>query len=200
MHRARLHGASVEFAEHKEYSPGDEIRHVDWRAYAKLDRYYVKQFEQESQLTVYLVLDASASMGYRLHGRALFDRARADALEALDELSGEEPATAVICGGPAPLAPPPSFDRASVRRALSDAELSHGYSDMTACVAAAVRALSDAGTGAALGKRVVVATDLTAAAWRLDAPAPIADIDAIGERFRPWRTLAAIYLYRSAAA
>ncbi len=52
----------MEFAQHKEYSPGDELRHVDWKAYGKLDRYYVKQFEQESQLTVYLVLDASASM------------------------------------------------------------------------------------------------------------------------------------------
>jgi uncharacterized protein (DUF58 family) len=64
MHRARLHGSSVEFAEHKEYSPGDELRHVDWKAYAKVDRYYVKQFEQESQLTIYLVLDASASMRF----------------------------------------------------------------------------------------------------------------------------------------
>jgi uncharacterized protein (DUF58 family) len=64
LHRAAVHGASVEFAEHKEYSPGDELRHVDWKAYAKLDRYYVKQFEQESQLTVYLVLDASASMAF----------------------------------------------------------------------------------------------------------------------------------------
>jgi uncharacterized protein (DUF58 family) len=64
MHRARLHGSSVEFAEHKEYSPGDELRHVDWKAYAKVDRYYVKQFEQESQLTIYLVLDASASMSF----------------------------------------------------------------------------------------------------------------------------------------
>jgi uncharacterized protein (DUF58 family) len=64
MHRARLHGSSIEFAEHKEYSPGDEIRHIDWKAYAKLDRYYVKQFEQESQLTAHLVLDASASMAY----------------------------------------------------------------------------------------------------------------------------------------
>jgi len=64
LHRASLHGASVEFAEHKEYSPGDEIRHIDWKAYAKLDRYYVKQFEQESQLTVYLVLDASGSMEF----------------------------------------------------------------------------------------------------------------------------------------
>ncbi|HZJ63245.1 MAG TPA: DUF58 domain-containing protein, partial [Kofleriaceae bacterium] len=64
LHRASVHGASVEFAEHKEYSPGDELRHVDWKAYAKLDRYYVKQFEQESQLIVYLVLDASASMAF----------------------------------------------------------------------------------------------------------------------------------------
>lgn len=64
LHRARLHGSSVEFAEHKEYSPGDEIRHIDWKAFGKLDRYYVKQFEQESQLTVYLVLDASGSMRF----------------------------------------------------------------------------------------------------------------------------------------
>jgi uncharacterized protein (DUF58 family) len=64
LHRASVHGYSVEFAEHKEYSPGDEMRHVDWKAFAKLDRYYVKQFEQESQLTIYLVLDASASMAF----------------------------------------------------------------------------------------------------------------------------------------
>jgi uncharacterized protein (DUF58 family) len=64
LHRARLHGASVEFAEHKEYSPGDEIRHIDWKAYGKLDRFYVKQFEQEAQLTVHLVLDASGSMEF----------------------------------------------------------------------------------------------------------------------------------------
>lgn len=64
MHRASVHGSSVEFAQHKEYSPGDELRHVDWKAFGKLDRYYVKQFEQESQLTVYLVLDASASMAF----------------------------------------------------------------------------------------------------------------------------------------
>jgi uncharacterized protein (DUF58 family) len=70
MHRASVHGSSVEFAEHKEYSPGDELRHVDWKAYAKLDRYYVKQFEQESQLTVYLVLDASASMAFAGGGLA----------------------------------------------------------------------------------------------------------------------------------
>jgi uncharacterized protein (DUF58 family) len=75
LHRAAVHGASVEFAEHKEYSPGDELRHVDWKAYAKLDRYYVKQFEQESQLTVYLVLDASASMAFSGGGIAKLEYA-----------------------------------------------------------------------------------------------------------------------------
>jgi uncharacterized protein (DUF58 family) len=64
LHRARLHGSSVEFAEHKEYSPGDEIRHIDWKAYAKVDRYYVKKFEQESQLTAHLLLDGSGSMDF----------------------------------------------------------------------------------------------------------------------------------------
>jgi uncharacterized protein (DUF58 family) len=70
LHRARLHGSSVEFAEHKEYSPGDEIRHIDWKAFGKLDRYYVKQFEQESQLTAYLALDASGSMRFAGAGLA----------------------------------------------------------------------------------------------------------------------------------
>jgi uncharacterized protein (DUF58 family) len=75
LHRASVHGSSVEFSEHKEYSPGDELRHIDWRAYAKGDRYYVKQFEQESQLTVYLVLDASASMMFAGGGIAKLEYA-----------------------------------------------------------------------------------------------------------------------------
>ncbi len=75
LHRARLHGSSVEFAEHKEYSPGDEIRRIDWKAYGKLDRYYVKQYEQESQLTVYLVLDGSGSMEFAGGGLRKLDYA-----------------------------------------------------------------------------------------------------------------------------
>ncbi len=65
LHRSPHHGSSVEFAEHKEYSPGDEIRHIDWKAYAKFDRYYVKRFEQETELSAYLLLDSSGSMAYR---------------------------------------------------------------------------------------------------------------------------------------
>lgn len=68
LHRAKLRGSSVEFAEHKEYTQGDEIRHIDWKVLGKADRYYIKQFEQESELTCYLVLDASASMNYRGKG------------------------------------------------------------------------------------------------------------------------------------
>jgi uncharacterized protein (DUF58 family) len=65
LHRSPHHGQSVEFAEHKEYTPGDEIRHIDWKAYGKFDKYYVKRFEQETNLRAYLVVDASGSMGYR---------------------------------------------------------------------------------------------------------------------------------------
>jgi uncharacterized protein (DUF58 family) len=65
LHKSPQHGQSVEFAEHKEYAPGDEIRHIDWKAYARFDKYYVKRFEQETNLRAWMVVDASGSMGYR---------------------------------------------------------------------------------------------------------------------------------------
>ncbi len=64
LHKSPHHGSSIEFAEHKEYSPGDDIRHIDWKAYARMDRYYVKKFEDETNLRCYLLVDNSASMGY----------------------------------------------------------------------------------------------------------------------------------------
>jgi uncharacterized protein (DUF58 family) len=64
LHRSPHHGFSVEFSEHRPYTPGDEPRHVDWVAYAKTDRYYVKQYEQETNLRCYVLLDSSASMNY----------------------------------------------------------------------------------------------------------------------------------------
>ena len=63
-HRSKRHGSSVEFAEHKEYSPGDDTRRLDWKAYAKVDRYYIKQYEDEINLRAYMILDSSGSMGY----------------------------------------------------------------------------------------------------------------------------------------
>src|SRR5690348_13305974 len=64
LHKSPHHGQSVEFSEHKEYAAGDEIRHIDWRAFAKLDKYYVKRFEMETNLKALLVVDASGSMAY----------------------------------------------------------------------------------------------------------------------------------------
>lgn len=64
MHRSPHRGSSVEFAEHKQYVPGDEIKHIDWKAYGKSGKYYVKQFEEETNTRVFLTLDASGSMGY----------------------------------------------------------------------------------------------------------------------------------------
>ncbi len=69
LHKSPYHGFSVEFAEHRQYMPGDEIRHVDWKIYGKTDRYYIKQFEEETNLKAYLVLDASKSMAYASEGR-----------------------------------------------------------------------------------------------------------------------------------
>jgi uncharacterized protein (DUF58 family) len=65
VHRSPFKGFSVEFAEHRQYYPGDEIRHIDWRLLAKTDRYYIKEYEEETNLKAFLVVDASGSMNYR---------------------------------------------------------------------------------------------------------------------------------------
>src|SRR5579859_601401 len=64
LHRSPTKGSSIEFAEHKPYTQGDEIRHIDWKVYGKSERYYVKQFEEETNLRAFLLLDGSGSMGY----------------------------------------------------------------------------------------------------------------------------------------
>src|SRR5436305_13299084 len=64
LHRSPHQGQSVEFAEHKEYAPGDELRHLDWKAFGKFDKYYVKRYEHETNLRAFLCVDASASMGF----------------------------------------------------------------------------------------------------------------------------------------
>ena len=75
VHRSRAKGFSVEFEEHREYSPGDEIRRIDWKAFGKFDRYFIKEYEDETNLRAYLVLDASASMNYASDGISKFDYA-----------------------------------------------------------------------------------------------------------------------------
>jgi uncharacterized protein (DUF58 family) len=75
VHKSRAKGFSVEFEEHREYSPGDEIRRIDWKAFGKFDRYFIKEYEDETNLRAYLLLDASASMNYASDGITKFDYA-----------------------------------------------------------------------------------------------------------------------------
>lgn len=65
LHRSPFHGFSIEFAEHREYVPGDDLRYVDWKVFGKTDKIYLKQYEEETNLLAYLVLDTSESMRYQ---------------------------------------------------------------------------------------------------------------------------------------
>lgn len=64
LHKSPYHGFSVEFAERRQYMPGDPLKNVDWKVYAKTDRFFIKEFEEETNLKAYILLDASGSMGY----------------------------------------------------------------------------------------------------------------------------------------
>ena len=73
IHPSRAKGLSAEFEEHREYSQGDDVRHIDWKAYGKFDRYFIKEYREATNLRSYLLLDASASMGYASDGFSKFD-------------------------------------------------------------------------------------------------------------------------------
>ena len=64
MHRSPVFGHSIEFVQHREYTPGDDIRHLDWKVWSKTDRYYIKQYEAETNLRCHLLVDVSESMHY----------------------------------------------------------------------------------------------------------------------------------------
>jgi len=76
QHKSPYKGSSIEFVEHRQYYPGDEIRHIDWRAYGKTGKYYIKEYEDETNLRCYLVVDASGSMGYGKSTLSKFHYAR----------------------------------------------------------------------------------------------------------------------------
>jgi uncharacterized protein (DUF58 family) len=72
-HRSPLRGASSEFADHKAYALGDDLKHIDWKVLGRTDRYFVKRFEDETNLRVYIALDHSASMAYGSNGTTKYD-------------------------------------------------------------------------------------------------------------------------------
>ncbi len=65
LHKSPFHGFSVEFAEHREYAPGDDPKHIDWKVYGRSDRFYIKEYEEETNLTATILLDASESMKFK---------------------------------------------------------------------------------------------------------------------------------------
>jgi uncharacterized protein (DUF58 family) len=82
MHRSPLRGFSVEFSEHRKYSQGDDLRHLDWRVLGRTDKHYVKQYEQETNLQLMLVVDSSRSMTYRSAAAPLSKREYATSVAA----------------------------------------------------------------------------------------------------------------------
>jgi uncharacterized protein (DUF58 family) len=75
LHRSPYRGFSVEFAEHRPYMPGDPLKHVNWKVYAKSDRFYVKEFEEETNLRAYILVDVSGSMGFGTESLSKLDYA-----------------------------------------------------------------------------------------------------------------------------
>jgi uncharacterized protein (DUF58 family) len=96
LHRSPFHGFSVEFSEYRQYSPGDDPRYLDWRLYARSDRYYVKRFEDETNLRCHLVLDTSRSMGYRSIGYSKSEYARTAAATIAYFLSTQRDAVGLV--------------------------------------------------------------------------------------------------------
>jgi len=102
LHRSPYHGYSVEFAQHREYVPGDEIKHLDWKVWARNDRYYVKQYEEDTNLRCTLLLDASRSMRYgapgggRRRGVSKFDYARTLAASLAYLLNRQQDAVGLV--------------------------------------------------------------------------------------------------------
>jgi uncharacterized protein (DUF58 family) len=99
LHRSPFRGFSVEFTEHRSYQPGDELRYLDWRMWARSDRLFVKQFEEETNLKAVIVLDVSRSMAWRGSRERLTKRAYADRLAAALALIllRQRDATGLVC-------------------------------------------------------------------------------------------------------
>src|SRR6185295_10996358 len=96
LHRSPYHGFSVEFSEYRQYSPGDDPRYLDWRLYARTDRYYIKRFEDETNLRCHLLVDLSRSMGYGSQKYTKVDYARTAAATLAYFLSTQRDAVGLV--------------------------------------------------------------------------------------------------------
>ncbi|MCY4403524.1 MAG: DUF58 domain-containing protein [Candidatus Poribacteria bacterium] len=98
-HRSPIRGSSLEFAEYRKYVPGDDTRRLDWRAYARNDRHYIKEFEADTNLRLCLIVDTSGSMGFAYNGMSKLDYARriGGTLAYIAALQGD--AVGLYCAG-----------------------------------------------------------------------------------------------------
>jgi uncharacterized protein (DUF58 family) len=99
QHRSPLHGLSSEFADYRTYTSGDDLKHLDWRAYARSDRYYIKRFEEESNLRCWMIVDDSASMNYGPAGNRKFDIAATAAVSLAAVLLKQRDAVGLATAG-----------------------------------------------------------------------------------------------------
>ncbi len=120
LHRSPFKGSSVEFTEHRAYMPGDEVSKIDWRTYARTDRYYVKEFEDETNLRATIVLDASASMAYGSNGlsKLHYSRCLAAAFSFL-LVSQVDAVGLAVTGGTTLKLVPPRVSRSHLRSLLA---------------------------------------------------------------------------------
>jgi uncharacterized protein (DUF58 family) len=96
QHKSPYNGFAVEFASHREYAPGDEIKHIDWKVWSKTDRLYIKQYEEETNLKTTLIVDCSKSMGYGRDGWRKFDYAATAGASLAHLLQGQGDAVGLI--------------------------------------------------------------------------------------------------------
>lgn len=96
IHRSPYHGFSAEFSEYRQYTPGDDPRYLDWRLFARSDRYYIKKFEDETNLRCHLIVDGSRSMGYGSAGISKWDYARTAAATVAYFLSRQRDAVGLV--------------------------------------------------------------------------------------------------------
>lgn len=167
MHKSAAHGFNVEFLEHREYYPGDDLRHVDWKVFAKTGRCYVKQHEEEKNLRVHLVMDVSESMDYGGadgNGSKLEHGGLISASLAYLFLKQGDSVGLAACGAGAPAVVEPRASRGQLYRILG--ALADARPKGEARLADSLRAVGDQ-----LKRRsfVIVVSDL------LEEPAPIQD-------------------------
>jgi uncharacterized protein (DUF58 family) len=118
LHRSPFHGFSVEFAEYRQYAPGDDLRHLDWKAYGRSDRTYLKKFHSETNLACHVLLDGSPSMAFGDPSKFSYARALAAALIYLLLRQGDRAGLTVLADGIREQRPPGSGPRH--RRELFD--------------------------------------------------------------------------------